>query len=473
MNGVPDFNFRWPNGSTLNVKFQGGSQYVRSKVIEYSKVWENFANIKFRYVNSGTPDILISFVSGDGSWSNLGKTSQQYARSNTPSMNFGWFDSSTSEEEFRRTTLHEFGHALGLHHEHQHPEGNIQWNKPVVYNYYTSKGWTIGQIDDNIFTKYEETLSNFKYDSFSIMHYPIPQEFTLNGYNVGWNSDLSPTDKTVIMEMYPFNDITNRKPSKEGKIVSGTLNDFSVEHNVFRDDYDGVQRKGMEISIDFNIENAKATKCRASAYFMTKEGVALKEDNGKYRTRDGDVSSGTDFEPRYSNSRFKELKIFLPYDEFELDDGEYSLKFRVIIWDEDSNDIIRSGYYGFTYSRGIILKDLETIVERMDTDLKVSPKFSVKNAKEVNCQACVFFYDSSENPLRNEAGEVSKFCKDFKPGYDTTSYNEKSSNLSILIPYNSIPIPMGEHQVKYFVALFNGPKQFGTGNWQVITLIKQ
>jgi hypothetical protein len=32
--------------------------------------------------------------------------------------------------------IHEFGHALGLIHEHQNPSGGIQWNKPVVCRYY-------------------------------------------------------------------------------------------------------------------------------------------------------------------------------------------------------------------------------------------------------------------------------------------------------------------------------------------------
>ena len=35
-------------------------------------------------------------------------------------MIFSWFSIST--------VMHEFGHALGLKHEHQSPNANIQWN---------------------------------------------------------------------------------------------------------------------------------------------------------------------------------------------------------------------------------------------------------------------------------------------------------------------------------------------------------
>lgn len=51
-------------------------------------------------------------------------------------MNFGWFTNYTSDTEFSRTIIYEFGHALGLHHEHQSPTANIQWNKEKVYEYY-------------------------------------------------------------------------------------------------------------------------------------------------------------------------------------------------------------------------------------------------------------------------------------------------------------------------------------------------
>lgn len=39
-------------------------------------------------------------------------------------MNLGWVD--------ERTILHETGHALGLVHEHQHPEGKIDWDMQKV-----------------------------------------------------------------------------------------------------------------------------------------------------------------------------------------------------------------------------------------------------------------------------------------------------------------------------------------------------
>jgi serralysin len=40
-------------------------------------------------------------------------------------------------------------------------------------------------------------------DWHSIMMYPIPKSWTLDGSSAGMNSDLSDTDKTFIRKQYP------------------------------------------------------------------------------------------------------------------------------------------------------------------------------------------------------------------------------------------------------------------------------
>ena len=36
-------------------------------------------------------------------------------------MNYGWLEPDTSTREYQRVVRHEFGHALGMIHEHQNP----------------------------------------------------------------------------------------------------------------------------------------------------------------------------------------------------------------------------------------------------------------------------------------------------------------------------------------------------------------
>lgn len=61
-----------------------------------------------------------------GSWSYIG-TDALHLPKESASMNLGFVDAAT--------VMHEFGHALGLIHEHQSPfKGGYEWNKEEVRN---------------------------------------------------------------------------------------------------------------------------------------------------------------------------------------------------------------------------------------------------------------------------------------------------------------------------------------------------
>lgn len=121
-------------------------------------------------------------------------------------MNYGWLDDETEEDEFSRVILHEFGHALGAIHEHNHPASGILWNRSAVYAYYRrTQGWSKADVDAQIFRVYEEDqLNTGAYDRASIMHYAIPRELLLEGaMPVPWNRKLSSRDKAFIRTQYP------------------------------------------------------------------------------------------------------------------------------------------------------------------------------------------------------------------------------------------------------------------------------
>ncbi|KGE12688.1 matrixin family metalloprotease [Sphingobacterium deserti] len=198
---------KWPNGSVITVRLYGGTEKVRARVREYASEWSQYANITFRFVQSGTAQIRVTFVEGAGSYSALG-TAALSRLPNQETMNFGWFNDRTSEAELRATTLHEFGHVLGMIHEQQHPEAAIPWNVEAAYAYFGGppNGWSKAQVDVNIFQRYATSQTQFSaYDPRSIMHYPISSELTTNGFWVGWNNQLSETDKQFIAQAYPKN----------------------------------------------------------------------------------------------------------------------------------------------------------------------------------------------------------------------------------------------------------------------------
>jgi len=186
----------------LKIRFLNGEEYFQNKVQTISSEWSLYANIKFEFVKQEPSDARISFNSG-GSWSYIGNSAEDVSK-NKPTMNFGWFDKNTTEEESRRVILHEFGHLLGFIHEHQSPKSEINWNKDAVYKYYDDKfGWSRRLTYENILKKYSKTETQFTtYDRLSIMHYSIPAELILSGKTVGWNTDLSENDKAFAKKIY-------------------------------------------------------------------------------------------------------------------------------------------------------------------------------------------------------------------------------------------------------------------------------
>lgn len=197
---------RWQIGQTIKIKFLEDNIAAQEKVKRIASEWTTYANLKFEYVpKEQYADIRIAFNTGKpGAWSQLGMSSA-YGNGNfqnEPSMRLGPLTG--NEESIRRTILHEFGHALGLHHETTNPAANIKWNLSEVYAWYNSNnGWSKEDVDRFVLNK--ANVDDYSdYDPLSIMHYYIPASLTTDGVGVYEQSVLSKIDKESILKWYPF-----------------------------------------------------------------------------------------------------------------------------------------------------------------------------------------------------------------------------------------------------------------------------
>lgn len=189
----------WMNGSTLRVKFLGGTAAQQAKAKEQAAWWTAFANLRFDFNNAADAEIRISFDPDDGAWSYIG-TDNRSIPTNQATMNLGFMDGGTAG--------HEFGHAIGLAHEHQNPDGGIEWNEAAVIQSLSGppNNWDEATIRHNVLNKYQvDQLQGTRFDPSSIMLYFFPGNWVKSGVGTQANEVLSAVDKAFIAsaQAYP------------------------------------------------------------------------------------------------------------------------------------------------------------------------------------------------------------------------------------------------------------------------------
>ncbi|WP_025110893.1 M12 family metallopeptidase [Pseudomonas sp. H1h] len=191
----------WGHGRVLTISFMENLPVnLKQRIEKLIRQWEPATNLTFKFDDGQAGEIRIS-TTDDVSNSYLG-TDALLVPSDLPTLRLGI---DPDHVEFDLTVLHEFGHALGMQHEHQHPSANIPWDVPKVYEYYNRHfQWTVEDVDKNIFNTLDVSTSlKGPYDKSSIMHYEIPNELTLGNWEVGVNTKISKLDRRNMRKAYP------------------------------------------------------------------------------------------------------------------------------------------------------------------------------------------------------------------------------------------------------------------------------
>jgi hypothetical protein len=189
----------WMNGSTLRVRFIGGSAAQRATAREQALWWTAHANLTFVFGDAPDAEIRVGFDANDGAWSYVG-TDNRGIPFDQPTMNLGFLDGGTAG--------HEFGHAIGLAHEHQNPAGGIEWNEARVIRDLSGppNNWDEATIRHNVLNKYRaDQIRGTAFDPDSIMLYFFPGSWVKSGVGTHANEILSAVDKAYIAsaQAYP------------------------------------------------------------------------------------------------------------------------------------------------------------------------------------------------------------------------------------------------------------------------------
>ena len=280
---------KWPNGSTLRVRFLGGTSAQQNIVKQFAPQWSNFANLKFDFNNAPDAEIRIDFQD-DGAWSYIG-TDCKDIPVNQSTMNLGWQDEGV--------VLHEFGHAIGLIHEHQNPLGGIQWNKPNVYRDLGGPPnfWDKATVDHNMFATYAvEQINGTALDKKSIMLYAIPKTWTTDGFQSEPNEVLSATDKSFIGD--PKNYPPQTQPDG-GVVVIPVVETATIEGQIGQPGEQDLYKFTAAKAGRYTIETGGPTDLVTSLYGPDSQTKLIAEDDDSGVDRNAkivaDITPGTYF----------------------------------------------------------------------------------------------------------------------------------------------------------------------------------
>jgi len=225
--GIFEPMFQWPPSyKKLRVCFFGGNDDVRIAVKELADAWIiKDVGISFDWGNDTVPrscapdtrldHIRISFDQ-PGYWSALGTASLHYYRLDEATMNLQSFDQLTGDqvkqERPASIVYHEFGHALGLHHEHQSPastcDSEFDWD--YIYKKFGEppNAWDKATVDNNMRVLWDPDALMTEYDPNSVMKYYFDAKMFKAGdkakcYSPGENTKISPVDYGTLAYMYP------------------------------------------------------------------------------------------------------------------------------------------------------------------------------------------------------------------------------------------------------------------------------
>ncbi|MCX6206276.1 MAG: M12 family metallopeptidase [Bacteroidetes bacterium] len=330
--GLADNYYLWDNGQTIYVKMMSGSDAQKQMIERYAKEWERYGNIFFTFVSSGPANIRVWLDNKGGNNSQVGITANALPQ-NTKTINLD--TTSFVNPEYTHTAIvHEFGHAIGLLHEHYSPLAGIKWNKEFVYSELKrTQGWTKEDVDANLFTQLNVSYTQgTTYDAKSIMHYPILKGWTTDGYSINWNNSISAGDQALVAALYP-------KYGNRAKLSPR----FYIDNFTKMDIIPNAAKQGISLFPSFKITTADAS---GSVYFLAifydKDGNAIKapaESNYNIQGSVGCYRSlvlSADKKLTANKSTPLDFELFIPYSAIPVPSStEISARFIAFLKDGD------------------------------------------------------------------------------------------------------------------------------------------
>ena len=253
-------------------------------------------------------------------------------------------------------------------------------------------------------------------------------------------------------------------------------------------DYDVTENgtRGMRIHTKFSVYRMKGVAAALAVYFETGDAKRLRDKNKRFYTTGGDVTIQRELKIDYDPGVYSDLTVFMPYDELDLDEGEYDLKMDVDLIYLNGGLIQHLAFHDFNFkqpARARLEAPLPTQQAPLPTPIEDSGNTNNSSAPNASMEKVWIDYDVTENGRKgmrihvkfrvqnlknvesdlrlrvarqndvlikgisaaysNADGELF-VTKKLKPGFDATVYEDET----VFLPYQEINLGRGVFNLK-------------------------
>lgn len=235
---------------------------------------------------------------------------------------------------------------------------------------------------------------------------------------------------------------------------------------------------GVQINVSFDIDNMKGRKGKVVAFFHDENRQSIKSTFADYRTTGGTLYSREWFTPKYDNTKFTNVHIFLPLETLPKSSETKVIKYTVYLYDDKDKELDSTTSHSFYCSpyhsstskyhtpenvSGYFLS-VSTAQNSMNDGLEgmtIKSTFNIDGMKDKRGSIYAFFYKESPYGYKQLTGngkystKSGNLCckKSIAPPYDSTKYTD----LELFLPYNELS---GTHSGHVAVSLYDSE-----GNW--------
>lgn len=242
--------------------------------------------------------------------------------------------------------------------------------------------------------------------------------------------------------------------------VTATVNKTWVEVDVEQNG-----KKGIRVHTEFTIQNCNGKSATINIFVANSQGAWVNANDENYKNSDGYVYLGSNFTPRYDNTKFNDYKLFIPYDAINFENGTKEYTCRPYIWYNDKYIADGDGAK-FTYTKNSSnvggkvtakvnsTKIVHDVEEGGKKGMRIHANFNVYNGNGKEGYAYVFITDSLGNFIKGKGDatctkEGSVYVKKkITPTYDNSLYED----LKLFFPLSHISMNPGRH--KYYCTVY-------------------